>query len=243
MRGIEENKESKFLNGSSIHQLLFKSLLWIVISLLVLAGLLFGFAGKLDWERGWIFTLTFFVCIIINLAILFITNPEVIEERSRFHRDAKKWDMILMSVGSVFILGTLVVAGLDEKNKWSELSGVGWLYLGVFLFIIGNLVILWAMALNKWFSKLVRIQSERGHKVVTRGPYRYVRHPGYLGWAGMWIAIPLILGSLWSFVPAVLSVILIVVRTSLEDKTLHSELPGYMEYASKVKYRLIPKVW
>jgi protein-S-isoprenylcysteine O-methyltransferase Ste14 len=240
---MDKKEEKNFEYDLSLNQLLMKSVLWIVISFFVLIGLLFGFAGRIDWERGWIFTLTFFLCIIINLVILFITNPEVIEERSRFHRDAKKWDMVLMSVGSIFIFGTLVVAGLDERNKWSELIGAGWLYLGVFLFVIGDLVILWAMAVNKWFSKLVRIQSERGHKVVTEGPYSYVRHPGYVGWSVMWIACPLILGSLWSFVPAILSVILIVIRTSLEDKTLQSELPGYMEYASKVKYRLIPKIW
>ncbi len=240
---MNEDKETGVEFDSSFNQLLIKSVLWIVVFFFILIGLLFGFAGTLRWERGWIFTVTFFVCIIINLVVLFITNPEVIEERSRFHRDAKKWDMVLMSTGSIFILGTLVVAGLDVRNRWSEFTGAGWLYLGVFLFVAGDLFILWAMAVNKWFSKLVRIQSERGHKVVTTGPYRYVRHPGYVGWSAMWIAIPLILGSLWSLVPAVLSFVLIVIRTFLEDKTLQSELPGYKDYASKVKYRLIPKVW
>jgi len=240
---MEERKEERPINHMSIYQLIIKTILWIAISFLVLIGLLFGFAGTLDWERGWIFTLTFFACIIVNLIILFIANPEVIEERSRFHRDAKKWDILLMSLGSVVILGTLIVAGLDERNKWSEPLGVSWLYLGVLLFVVGDLIILWAMAVNKWFSKLVRIQSERGHRVVTEGPYAYVRHPGYVGWSLMWISIPLILGSLWSFVPAILSFALIIIRTYLEDKTLRSELPGYKEYTSKVKFRLIPKIW
>lgn len=240
---MNDKKEERSEDDLQLNQLIVKSIVWMVLSFFILGGLLFGFAGTFNWERGWIFIFTFFIYIVVNLVILLKVNPEVIEERSRFHRDAKKWDMILMSIGSIFILGTLVVAGLDEKNKWSELSGVVWLYLGVFLFVIGNLYILWAMAVNKWFSKLVRIQSERAHRVVTEGPYSHVRHPGYVGWAVMWIAIPLILGSLWAFVPAVLSVVLIVIRTSLEDKTLQSELPGYMEYVSKVKYRLIPKLW
>ncbi len=240
---MNEKKEDTSELDLNLNQLIIKSIIWMVLSFFVLAGLLFGFAGTFSWDRGWIFIFTFFICIVINLVILLKVNPEVVEERSKFHRDAKKWDMVLMSVGSIFILGTLVIAGLDEKYKWSELSGVVWLYLGVFLFVVGNMYILWAMAVNKWFSKLVRIQSERGHRVVSEGPYSHVRHPGYVGWAAMWIAIPLILGSLWSFVPAVLSVVLIVIRTSLEDKTLQYELPGYMEYVSKVKYRLIPKLW
>ena len=240
---MDEKKEKISADDLSLNQLMIKSILWIVIFFFVLIGLLFGFAGTFNWERGWIFTFTFFVCIIINLVILLKLNPEVIEERSRFHRDAKKWDMVLMSVGSIFILGTIAVAGLDVRNKWAEPMSFEWLYLGVVLIVVGDLFILWAMAVNKWFSKLVRIQSERGHRVVSQGPYGYMRHPGYVGWSVMWIAIPLILGSLWSFVPAVLSLVLIVVRTYLEDKTLQSELPGYMEYTTKVKYRLIPKVW
>ena len=99
------------------------------------------------------------------------------------------------------------------------------------------------MAVNKYFSKLVRIQTEREHKVVTSGPYTIVRHPGYLGWSVMWIGTPLILGSLWAFIPAVLSIILIVIRTSLEDSTLQKELPGYLEYVSRVGYKLVPWVW
>ena len=96
---------------------------------------------------------------------------------------------------------------------------------------------------NKYFSKLVRLQTERGHKVVTSGPYRIARHLGYLGWSVMSIGTSLILDSLWAFIPGILSIILIVVRTILEDEMLQKELPGYLEYAYRVGYKLIPWVW
>lgn len=143
----------------------------------------------------------------------------------------------------IFILATVIVAGLDERCNWCGSLGPDWLYAGIILFIVGDLFFLWAMAVNKYFSKLVRIQVERGDKVVTSGPYRIARHPGYLGWSVMWIGTPLILNSLWAFIPAVLSIILIMVRTALEDITLQKELPGYSEYISRVRYKLVPWVW
>jgi len=230
-------------NKPELGKLLLKSIVWIVVVFIVAIGLLFGSAGTFDWERGWIFTLLFFVCVCANLVVLLMVNPEVIEERSKFDRNAKKWDVTLMSAGSLFILGTLVIAGLDERYVRSEMMGEPSLYAGMVLFTVGDTIILWAMAVNRWFSKLVKIQSERGHRVVTSGPYQYVRHPGYVGWALMWISIPLILGSSWSFVPALISIIIIVIRTHLEDSTLKKELAGYDEYSMKVKYRLIPGIW
>lgn len=240
MDKINQQSSGKKLD---IGKLLLKSIVWIVVVFIVLIGLLFGSAGTFDWERGWIFTLLFFICVSANLVVLLLVNPEVIEERSKFDRNAKKWDMTLMSAGSLFILGTLVIAGLDERYEWSEIISESWLYVGLILFSVGDIIILWAMAVNRWFSKLVRIQSETGHRVVTSGPYQYVRHPGYVGWMLMWISIPLILGSLWSFVPVSISVVVIVIRTHLEDSTLKNELAGYDEYSMKVKYRLLPGIW
>jgi protein-S-isoprenylcysteine O-methyltransferase Ste14 len=224
-------------------KLIIKSLTWIILTFLLLGGFLFGCAGRLDWERGWIFMITIFACVGINFAILLKTNPEVIEERSHLNRGAKKWDIVITSVATIFILATLAVAGFDERYGWCGSVGSGWLCLGVMLFVVGDLFFLWAMSVNKYFSKLVRIQAERGHKVVTSGPYRIVRHPGYLGWSVMWVGTPFILDSPWAFIPAVLSIILIVVRTALEDSTLQKELPGYLEYVSRVGYKLIPWVW
>ena len=229
----------KFPDG----KLIVKSLVWIVVAFFLLGGLLFGSAGRLDWQAGWIFMITLFGCVGINLVILLKTNPEVIEERSHFNRGAKKWDVVITSVATVFIVATVAVAGIDERYSWCGPLGLGWLCVGIIQFVVGDLFFLWAMTVNKYFSKLVRIQTERGHKVVTSGPYRIVRHPGYLGWSVMWIGTPLILDSLLAFIPAVLSIILMVVRTELEDNTLRRELPGYLEYVSRVGYKLVPWVW
>lgn len=224
-------------------KLIFKSLIWIILTFLLLGGFLFGFAGHLDWGRAWIFMITLFGCVGINFIILLKTNPEVIEERLHLDRGAKKWDILIVSLAMLLVLATLAVAGLDQRYGWPGSVCTGWLYTGMTLFVIGDLFFLWAMAVNKYFSKLVRIQTERGHRVVTSGPYRLARHPGYLGWSVMWIGTPLILNSLWAYIPGVLLIVLIAIRTSLEDSTLQAELEGYSEYASKVRFKLIPWVW
>jgi protein-S-isoprenylcysteine O-methyltransferase Ste14 len=224
-------------------KLIIKSLSWIILAFLLLGGLLFGCAGRLDWKSGWLFMITMITCVGINFAILLKTNPEVIEERSHLNRGAKKWDIVMTSVAAIFILATLAVAGFDQRYGWCRWTGPGWHFAGILVFVAGDLFFLWAMAVNKYFSKLVRIQIERGHQVVTSGPYRIVRHPGYLGWSVMWIGTPLILDSPCAFIPAVLSIFLLLVRTALEDNTLKKELPGYLEYVSRVGYKLIPWVW
>jgi protein-S-isoprenylcysteine O-methyltransferase Ste14 len=106
-----------------------------------------------------------------------------------------------------------------------------------------DVIIVWAMTANAFFAQTVRIQEERGHTVATGGPYRIVRHPGYVASILSQIATPLILGSVWAFIPAGLAALLFVVRTALEDKTLLEELDGYKEYAGRVRYRLLPGVW
>jgi protein-S-isoprenylcysteine O-methyltransferase Ste14 len=187
--------------------------------------------------------ITLFGCVGINFFILLKANPEVIEERSLLNKGAKKWDTVITSVATIFILATVAVAGIDERYNWCGSLSRGSIYSGLIIFLAGDLFFLWAMAVNKYFSNLVRIQTERGHKVVTSGPDRIVRHPGYLGWSVMWIGTPLILGSPWAIIPAILSIFLILVRTSIEDRTLQKELPGYSEYVSTVGYKPVPWVW
>ena len=114
---------------------------------------------------------------------------------------------------------------------------------GYLLYISSNILLIWAMALNRHFEATVRIQKDRGHKVITSGPYKIIRHPGYLS-AILWaIGLPMILGSVYGFIPSAAAIIVIVIRTGLEDRTLLNELEGYTEYSKKVKYRLIPGIW
>ena len=147
---------------------------------------------------------------------------------------------------AIVVFGTLAVlitAGLDARFGWSAPIGSGLWGLALTLAFGSQMFVLWAMATNPFFATTVRIQGERGHHVVSSGPYQLVRHPGYLGSLIYNLAIPLVLGSLWTFLPALLTIALLVLRTRLEDRTLQAELPGYPEYAAIVRHRLIPGLW
>ena len=170
-------------------------------------------------------------------------DPALIEERSRTAENVKSWDKAIMGVYMVLLFGMLVTAGLDAgrfglSDMPAALRVLGWLGL---LAAFG--LVWWVMASNPFLSRMVRIQDERGHVVVTTGPYNYVRHPMYVGTISAMICIPLVLGSYWALIPAVLIDILFVVRTAMEDRTLMEELPGYREYAARVRYRLLPGIW
>ena len=158
-------------------------------------------------------------------------------------KDTKRWDKILaplLGLGSILIL---VVAGLDKYYARSPASSLTVNLIALFGIVLGYGFSAWALVENRFFSGSVRIQTERGHHVVTNGPYRIMRHPGYAGGLLGYIFISLLLDSLWSFVPVFLLMVVMVVRTALEDKTLQAELPGYKEYAQKTRYRILPGVW
>jgi protein-S-isoprenylcysteine O-methyltransferase Ste14 len=220
-----------------------KGLVLLVASLVILGAILFGSAGRLDWVMAWVFIGVLMACVVVNIAVLVRINPDVIQERMSRPRDVKRWDVVLSSILGVFVMAALPLAGLDERFGWSPSIAPALRVAGVGLVVIGDLLFLWTMAVNKFCSKLVCIQKERGHYVVTTGPYRYVRHPGYVGWSMLVAGMPLILGSLWTFVPVGLAICLTVVRTVLEDKTLKEELDGYENYARRVRYKLVPGVW
>jgi protein-S-isoprenylcysteine O-methyltransferase Ste14 len=111
------------------------------------------------------------------------------------------------------------------------------------MFLPGAAMLTWSMVVNPFFEKTVRIQTDRGHRVIDTGPYAYVRHPGYLGFVGWILSAPLLLASTWAVAPAVLAVAGLVIRTALEDRTLQNELTGYPEYAARVRYRLVRGIW
>jgi protein-S-isoprenylcysteine O-methyltransferase Ste14 len=137
----------------------------------------------------------------------------------------------------------LVLAGFDAiRYQWTYVP-LGIKVLGFLGFIPAFLLVFWTMTQNRYLSEVVRIQEERGHKVCTTGPYRYIRHPMYMGVIIFVLCFPLALGSLMALILSVLIIVVFLIRTSLEDKTLHKELEGYKEYAEKVRYKLIPGVW
>jgi protein-S-isoprenylcysteine O-methyltransferase Ste14 len=213
-------------------------------SLLIFVLCLFLPAGTWTWFRGWLFFSVAVAASILITVYLRRVNPDVIAARVNRHDGTKRWDLLL---GAIFGLPTMlaipIVAALDDgRFHWFHLQWWGCV-LGYTLLITGMVGLTWAESVNKFFEPSVRIQTDRGHKVVDSGPYAIVRHPGYVSGFLVFIGMPLSLGSLWALIPAVLACLLLVVRTIWEDRTLRDELTGYREYAQRVRHRLIPGVW
>ena len=208
----------------------------------ILAGLLFLLARHLDWTLGWIYVGIIVVTLAINLACVRRWNPGLIRRRVGFRRGTKTWDVVWLALFTAVMIAIYVVAVLEARDEVWRAPGAAWL-AGLAIFVPGWALIIWSMVVNPFFEKTVRIQTDRGHRVIDSGPYAYVRHPGYVGFLGWILSTPLLLPSASAFAPALLAVILLVIRTALEDRTLRAELPGYAEYAARVRFRLIPRVW
>jgi protein-S-isoprenylcysteine O-methyltransferase Ste14 len=210
------------------------------------AVILFLAAGRVDWWEAWVMAGGLVLAMLISRVIVFRKHPELAVERARGadERNVKSWDKRLMPI--VAIYGPFLmwlVAGLDKRWNGSPALPLG-VELGAFAIVIaGYWISVWALIVNHFFSAVVRIQKDRGHHVVTAGPYRFVRHPGYAGGALAYWATPLALGTLWMYLPVLLTIVALVIRTALEDRTLRAELPGYAEYAARVRYRLVPGIW
>ena len=220
-------------------QLLIKSLAGTLLFLLIL----FISAGRINYWQGWLYATICIISVLLNSFAL-TNNAELAAERSEVKSGTKSWDKKIIGLSAVILIITYIVAGLDSgRFHWSPGFHWGINATGVVLILLGELIFLMAQKQNKFFSSLMRIQSERGHTVCDTGIYKIIRHPAYFGNIITAIGIPLILGSLWGFIPAAISVFLIVLRTSLEDKSLMNELDGYRDYAFKTRYRLLPYIW
>lgn len=207
----------------------------------VLAILLAG--GQWNWLWGWVYIGLLTTALAAHVVVLVPINPALLADRSEGlnQEGAKPWDRPLVAAMSVFLIGSMILSGLDVRWSWSGALPLPVHVVGVVIYILGWGIFLWAMACNPFFSESVRIQ--RGHQVAVRGPYRAIRHPGYAGACLQFIATPLILGSWWALIPAVLAVAGYVIRTALEDRTLKNELPGYLDYTQHVHFRLFPGLW
>jgi protein-S-isoprenylcysteine O-methyltransferase Ste14 len=169
--------------------------------------------------------------------------PELLAERVGPKKGAKKWDTALLGLYGVLMMVMWIMAGLDFRNSWSSGISAAAQIIALLIVIGGYALVVWATGTNAFFSQVVRIQTERGQTVVSTGPYRYVRHPSYVGMILVMVGAPIMLGSWWALIPGVISAVLMIIRTALEDKMLQAELPGYVEYTQRVRYRLIPGIW
>jgi protein-S-isoprenylcysteine O-methyltransferase Ste14 len=205
--------------------------------------IIFWPAGRIDWLEGWLYFGIVITSLSAGFFYLWCVNPAVIEHRLHTGKGTKSWDKLWLVFFTLVFLAIYIVAGFDAvRFAWSSMSP--WLWpLGLALWLPGYVLFTWAMGVNPFFEKTVRIQTERGHRVIDTGPYSFIRHPGYLGFFGWSLSTPLFLGSWWALMPATLAIIAIVIRTALEDRTLCEELAGYREYSDRVRYRLIPGVW
>ncbi|MFB0518466.1 MAG: isoprenylcysteine carboxylmethyltransferase family protein [Acidobacteriota bacterium] len=220
-----------------------KRLLQVGIITVAQAAMLFISSGRLDWVMAWVYIGISVVIIVINVLIILPKNPELIAERGQIKGDTKKWDIMLTKLSTPVWAGTLIVAGLDVRFGWSPQPILAIQLVALVFVALGFGLVSWAMASNKFFSSVVRIQKDRGHTVVTSGPYQYVRHPGYVGALTYSLATPLLLGSLWALIPTAFIMFMVIIRTVMEDKTLLNELDGYQDYARRVRYRLLPGLW
>jgi protein-S-isoprenylcysteine O-methyltransferase Ste14 len=196
--------------------------------------------GK-DYWPGWVFGITFAVFYAVTI-YMFHDKPEFVKQRFNFS-GLKWWDKIFFLINIPSFVAVFIVVVLDVQNNWTgEMSFA--IYIISYLALLFSMAITnWAKWTNKFFAAVVRIQKERGHKVIRTGPYAIVRHPGYVSGILMFLTIGPVLGSLWAILPGAIGVVAIIVRTYLEDTTLQKELPGYKAYTKKVRYRLLPGVW
>lgn len=210
---------------------------------LSLLGLIFLPAGSIGWRPGWVFLAVVVSAFGISALVLARVNPMIYRARSRFQPGTKSWDKALLAVILPMMAAILPVAAFDAgRFHWSAVP-LWATTLGYAGTLIGIAVTAWAQAVNPYFEPGVRIQSERHQRVIDTGPYRFVRHPGYIAALFLFFGMALALGSFWGLVPAALASALLVLRTSWEDRLLRAELPGYADYAHRVRWRLVPGIW
>jgi protein-S-isoprenylcysteine O-methyltransferase Ste14 len=214
-----------------------------IATLVIFLLCLFVPAGTLGWVRGWLFfAVTVAAGVVVSIYLIRV-NPEVFAARVNRHTGTKSWDKWIVGLLLTAMTSIIPVAALDDARfHWSV---VPWWACGIGYALLrsGLAGTAWAEAVNEYFEPTVRIQTDRGHHVIDTGPYAIVRHPGYSSAFPLVVGMALALGSYWALIPAVLFCLILVVRTILEDRTLQAELPGYREYAQRIRHRLIPGAW
>lgn len=222
-----------------------RSVIMMLFFIVVIPLLPLLITRRWGWWEAWVYAGINIIGFAVSRMLAARRNPDIIAERARYlqHKDAKRFDKILSPL--VGLGGGLmpITAGLDELLEWSGSFSLSVKIISVIFIVAGYFIGSYALIENRYFSGMVRIQYDRDHHVITSGPYRWIRHPGYSGALLSYVFTPFLLDSWWIFIPVVFMVITLFIRTYLEDNTLQKELPGYAEYAQKVRYRLVPGLW
>jgi protein-S-isoprenylcysteine O-methyltransferase Ste14 len=228
---------------SEDRRLVLFGMLWGIVWPGMIGLILYAASGRWRWPLAWAYLALYAAVLVAGSFFAIHRDPGFTSERTRAKEGTKTWDRLLSGpLFSPLWLGLYVVAGLDRRHGWSpDLTPIA---IGAVVVAgLGYSLAVWAMASNKFYGRYVRIQRDRDHTTVTGGPYRFVRHPAYAGLCLFMLASALALESLWALIPAGVIVIVLIVRTALEDRTLLAELPGYPEYARRTRFRLLPGIW
>lgn len=241
-----ERMSAKTTGEESVQTVTPRQWIRLVVAYLLIPVVLLICGGDLGWWQAWLYSLLIIAAGIGGRMWAERRHPGLLAERQNIEgiHNAKAWDKVLAPLMAVSVgFAVVSVAGLDHRYGWSPGFPLGLILVGFILISLGYAFAAWALAENRFFSSVVRIQTDRGHVVCDSGPYRFVRHPGYAGNILALFGIVLALGSLWSLIPAAVASVITVIRTLLEDQTLQEELPGYRDYARDVRFRLIPGIY
>ncbi|MBP1693191.1 MAG: hypothetical protein H6Q37_1074 [Chloroflexi bacterium] len=223
--------------------LIFRYTLRESMGLVITAIALFWSAGRLDWWAAWA-TLALLAGWVAATGIVILRyNPDLLKERLGPRRGAKRWDTAIIGALGLIELARYIIAGLDQRYGWTGDFPLTIQVCAFILCALGYALFVWSTASNAYFSQVVRIQTERGQKVVSTGPYHYVRHPGYAGAIIAELSVAVLLDSWAALAVSFICVVLLIIRTALEDRTLQGELDGYPEFSKVVQYRLAPGIW
>lgn len=221
-----------------------KRTLQALVMMVLWSFAVFGAAGTTNWPRGWICLAAYFIGMSFAGLLVKAKNPGLLEQRANWRRkDTQPFDKIFLISYLPLTFIQPAIAGLDAvRFRWTSMP-FATVYFGILLFVFALLMVTWTMVVNPFAESTVRIQSDRGHRTVTSGPYRIVRHPMYVGAMTMYFCSALIFGSWWALAVAVVIACLFIWRTTLEDRTLRKQLPGYEDFAAVTRYRLLPGIW
>ncbi len=222
---------------------IFRLVIKVLILLILLAALLFLPAGRWDWPQAWVFILMIGVYFLLYVFLGIRRDPEQTRERSQMAENVKRWDKVIMGIYTFLLPTVFITAGFDVGRFYWSKAPLSAQIVGWFGLILGAALIFWTVRTNTFLSRYARIQDDREQEVVVSGPYRFIRHPMYLGILILFTSIGPALSSLIALIPSVIIDILFIIRTAKEDKMLQSELDGYQAYSQKVRYRLLPWIW